>query len=237
MATFRKDLTGCYFSREHKLVHTQNDSGEVLMLMFSLGKKNTGPIKVQYLNINSKDDGRFYMERIDDHETLIKTSLCQSKEKMKYLIEEFIVEWDFFSTMPPDSLSKLVGQTQYTFFCVQNQLQIKLESWKQDEQKVEMNVFVKSEKKSDSDSFENWSSKLKDFNPRKCEEMAKELHLEFRNEMWGIHDGKLRGFCEDYEEDQMFKRGEAFALNACEETYEGQDGVKTSSEGQDVAER
>ena len=39
--------------------------------------------------------------------------------------------------------------------------------------------------------------------------------------MWGIHDEILRGFCEEVEQDEMFKRG--------------QFGVNRSSEGQDVA--
>ena len=139
------------------------------MLMFPVGKRNTGPSKVHYLNTRSKD---CYVERVAGHETLIKTSFNHSQDKIQYLIEEFKVEWDFFSMMAPDSLSKLVSQSRFTFQCVQNQLQINLEKRKQDEQKVENEVFVKSDK-TDQNSFETLSSKLKDFNPRKCEDRAK----------------------------------------------------------------
>ena len=220
MASFCVDLTGYYVSNEKAMVHTHNKSGEALMLMFPLQKLDTFPTspKVHYLNMSSSD-GQFYVERLAGHETLKKTNFCVSEEKLQYLIEEFKVEWDFFSTTPPDDVSKLVCQTRFTFLKVGIQLQLELEIWKKDEpKKVDKVVFVK---KSKTDTLDIWSSKIKGFNPTRCEDRAKELFLEYRQEMWGIHDGILRGFCEEVEQDEMFKRG--------------QFGVNRSSEGQDVA--
>ena len=92
----------------------------------------------------SSSDGQFYVERLAGHETLKKTNFCVSEEKLQYLIEEFKVEWDFFSTTPPDDVSKLVCQTRFTFLKVGIQLQLELEIWKKDEpKKVDKVVFVK----------------------------------------------------------------------------------------------
>ena len=193
----------CFSNGEHKLVHAlHHGRGQVLLgIIPLLGQKEKPELIHRFdldLNQNFSPDEEFLVESLDGVQVLKKIDTSQSKDglRMRYVISEFKMETDFFTKISPDDKSKLVRETQLTFYNDNGNQQIELKSWKLGKGRKDHKTFLKL----DDITSVDWILKFKVEELKEAKEEAKKLFLEFRNEMWGITDGKLRGIHEEFEE-------------------------------------
>ena len=196
------DWVGCYSNGEQKLVHAlHHEEGQVLLGIIPLNRNKGKPELIHRFDIKScnlSSDGECFVDKLDGNEVLKKIVVSQSVHgglRMRYLISEFKMEMDFFNKIPPDDESKLVREIQLTFYQDKEQYHIEVKSWKKGKGTKIQNIFVRLE---DSAAID-WILKLKLVELDEAKEKAKKLFLEFRNEMWGITDGQLRGIHEEAE--------------------------------------